>query len=409
MSKKGKNPGRRLSGIVMTFYLLAFLLLAVRDQDRLGYILCVAVPAMIFLGTHLLPHIFPADDLLLSLANFLCALGILMLYDTNPALALHQTIAYGVGLGCMIFCIYMVRAIQSWRGIVAVMLPLSLLLLALPLLMGRELNGARSWVALGSISFQPSEIVKLMLVLILSWFMSRGKNLPWLLYALLCLGLLMLQKDLGTALIYYGMALMLYWISSGSWFLTLLGLAGGAGTAVLGYQMFAHVRRRVAIWIDPWSDYVNAGYQIVQGLMAIASGGLFGVGLGLGSPTSIPVYSSDFIFAVICEQFGLIFGICVLLIYVALIWRGAGIAMKARRRFHALLAMGSVILLALQTFIIIGGVLKLIPLTGVTMPFVSYGGTSLISSMCLIGFVQGVASLNEDDLDEDTHLAMLAR
>ena len=177
----------------------------------------------------------------------------------------------------------------------------------------------------------------------------------------------------------------------------------------MGYRMFAHVRRRVAIWLNPWTDFENAGYQIVQGLMAIASGGLFGVGLGLGSPTSIPVYSSDFIFAVICEQFGLVFGLCVLLIYAAVILRGTMIAMSARRSFHGLLAMSCVIMLGLQTFIIIGGVLKLIPLTGVTMPFVSYGGTSLISSMCLTGFIQGVESLNEDDLEEDTRLAMLAR
>ena len=143
--------------------------------------------------------------------------------------------------------------------------------------------------------------------------------------------------------------------------------------------------------------------------MAIASGGLFGVGLGLGSPTSIPVYESDFIFAVLCEQFGLIFGLCVLLMMVALVLRGAMIAMAARRSFHGLLAMGASVLLGIQTFVIIGGVLKLIPLTGVTLPFVSYGGTSLISSMCLVGFIQGVESLNEDDLQEEARLARLQK
>jgi len=163
----------------------------------------------------------------------------------------------------------------------------------------------------------------------------------------------------------------------------------------------------VAIWQNPWSDYDNAGYQIVQSLMAIASGGMFGMGLGLGYPTTIPVYHTDFIFAVICEQFGLIFGLCVLLMYVAIIWRGATTAMAARTSFHGLLAMGATLMIGLQTFVIIGGVIKLIPLTGVTMPFVSYGGTSLVSSMCLVGLLQGVASLNEDDLDEDTRLAML--
>ena len=235
--------------------------------------------------------------------------------------------------------------------------------------------------------------------------MSRRLIIPWLLYILCCLGLLMLQKDLGTALLYYCVALLLYWVSSGNTFFSLLGIAGGCSAAIYGYRQFAHVRRRVAIWLNPWADYDNAGYQLVQGLMAIASGGLFGVGLGLGSPTSIPIYESDFIFAVLCEQFGLIFGLCVLLMYVALILRGVFIAMQARRSFHGLLAMSSSALLGIQTFVIIGGVLKLIPLTGVTLPFVSYGGTSLVSSMCLIGFIQGVESLNEDNLQEDIHLA----
>ncbi|HCE14932.1 MAG TPA: hypothetical protein DEQ37_07075 [Clostridiales bacterium] len=187
--------------------------------------------------------------------------------------------------------------------------------------------------------------------------------------------------------------------------LMLCGIGGGVGAALLGYQKFAHVKKRVAIWLDPWSDYDNAGYQLIQSLMAIASGGVLGVGLGLGSPTTIPVYHTDFIFSVICEQFGMLFGSCVLLMYVAIIWRGTSIAMAARTRFHGLLAMGCTAMIGLQTFIIIGGVIKLIPLTGVTMPFVSYGGTSLVACLCLIGLIQGVSSVNEDDLARDADLA----
>ena len=408
MSKKhNRTPGRRLVAVVMLFYFLAFLLLAVRKSSREGYILSIAVPLMIFLGTNLLPHMFKADRLLLSLSNFLCALGVLILYDTNPAYAYQQAVSYGIGLLSMVICILLVRSVFSWRLLVWPLILISLLLLALPVLWGKETNGAKNWIALGPVSFQPSEVVKLSLVITLAWFMSRRKMIPWLLFSVFCLIMLMLQKDLGTALLYYMTALMLYWASDGSMIFTGIGLLGGCAAAVYGYNQFSHVRRRVAIWLNPWADFESAGYQLVQGLMAIASGGLFGVGLGLGMPTAIPVYESDFIFAVICEQFGLIFGICVILMYVALIWRGVSVAMSARRSFHSLLAMGSTVLLGFQTFVIIGGVLKLIPLTGVTMPFVSYGGTSLISSLCLIGFIQGVGSMNESDLEEDTHLAML--
>lgn len=402
-----RDPARRLARTVMLFFFCAFFLLFLKDYAWQAAALALGVPAVIWLGTHFLPRLFPTDKLLLSLTNFLCALGVLVLYATNPAYAYQQAMYYGVGLFAMVLCIYLVRLIKHWRIPVLILMPLSLVLLALPLVIGKETNGAKNWFYVGSLSVQPSEIVKLSLLLILSYFMGRRKLLPWLFFAVGCLGLLMLQKDLGTALMYYGVTLMLFFASTGNLPLTGLGLAGGAGAAVLGYKLFAHVKRRVAIWQNPWSDYDNAGYQLVQSLMAIASGGLFGVGLGLGYPRTIPVYHTDFIFAVICEQFGVLFGLCVLLVYVALIWRGATIAMAARTSFHGLLAMGATLLLGLQTFVIIGGVIKLIPLTGVTMPFVSYGGTSLVSSMCLVGLVQGVASLNEDDLDEDTRLAML--
>ena len=402
-----RDLGRPLSRVVKLFFFTAFLLLFLRDFAWQGLLLAVAVPFMISITTDWLPRLFPCDKLLLSLTNFLCALGVLVLYDTNPIYAYHQAMYYGVGLGAMVVCIYLVRLIRRWDGLIWLMLPVSLALLALPLRIGQETYGAKNWFYLGSISVQPSEIVKLSLLIIIAHFMSRRKMLPWLFFSVSCLGLLMLQKDLGTALLYYGATLLTYFAASGNLGMTALGLGGGAGAAVMGYRMFAHVKRRVAIWLNPFADYDNAGYQIVQSLMAIASGGLMGLGLGLGSPRTIPVYHTDFIFAVICEQFGLLFGLCVLLMYVALIWRGATTAMAARSSFHGLLAMGCTVMLGLQTFVIIGGVIKLIPLTGVTMPFVSYGGTSLVSSLCLIGLLQGVDSLNEDDLAEDTRLALL--
>ncbi len=400
-----KDLGKPLSRAVTVFFFSAFLLLFLRDYQWEALGLAIAVPMLNVLTTGLLPRLFPSDKLLLSLTNFLCALGVLVLYDTNPTYAYAQATYYFIGLIAMVVCIYFVRLIRSFRFLIWPMMAAALALLVLPLLIGKETWGAKNWFYVGSVSVQPSEIVKLVLVITLARFMADRRMLPWLAFSVGCLGVLMLQKDLGTALLYFFTTLLMFYASTGNLALTGIGLAGGAGAAVAGYHLFAHVKRRVAIWLNPWSDYDNAGYQIIHSLMAIASGGLFGVGLGLGSPTTIPVYHTDFIFAVICEQFGLIFGCCVLLMYVALIWRGAAIAMAARSSFHGLLAMGITALLGLQTFVIIGGVFKLIPLTGVTMPFVSYGGTSLISCLCLAGLLQGVASLNEDNLREDMNLA----
>ncbi len=404
---KARRAGRELVWAVMLFYFSAFLLLALRDYSAQGFLLAVAVPAMIWLGSNLLPRLFPADRLLLSLTNFLCAMGVLVLYDVNPSYAYRQVVFYGLGIAAMAACVWVVRLSGSGRRLSRMLIPVSLVLLALPLLFGEVNHGAKNWINLAGVSFQPSEAVKIFLLIVLACFMSRRRFWIWFPFAVICLGLLMLQMDMGTALLYYGVTLLMYFASCGSFAVLGAGLAGGVGAAYLGYRMFSHVRRRVAVWRNPWAVYEDAGYQVAQGLMAIASGGLLGVGLGLGTPTVIPEYHNDYIFAVICEQFGLIFAVCVMAMYVALIWRGATVAMAARTGFHGLLAMGATLMLGLQTFVIIGGVIKLIPLTGVTLPFVSSGGTSLMSSMCLIGLIQGVSSLNEDDLREDARLAYL--
>ncbi len=409
MKGRKRDPAWMLISVVMLFFFSAFLLISFQKEqvNWQGLLLSVAVPAMIFIGSMVLPKLFPADKLLLSLTNFLCALGVLLLYRINPQYGLDQAIHYGVGLACMLITILVVHRVHSWRWLAFAAIFVSLGALALPIVMGTTINGAKSWIKIAGQSLQPSELTKLSYLVVLAYYMSRRRMLPWLFLAVGSLGILMLQQDLGTALMYYSSALFLFYASTSNLPLTLLGLGGGAGAAVTGYMMFDRVKRRVAAWKNPWGDYQNSGFQIVQSLIAIASGGLFGVGLGLGSPRDIPEYTSDFIFAVLCEQFGVLFGLCVLLIYVVLILRGVSIATASRESFHALLAMGCVVMLGVQTFVIIGGVIKLIPLTGVTMPFVSEGGTSLVSCLCLIGMLQGVASRNEDLLKEDTRLAHL--
>ena len=405
-----RHPDRRLVSAMMLFFFSAFLLIALKGELRWqGFALAVAVPALIYIATMWLPRFFPADKLLLAIANFLCALGVLILYttdlDAGTSRGLQQAIYYSFGIVAMLFCILLVRYVRHWKFFIKIVMLGAAALIALPLAIGTEQNGATNWIRVAGTSLQPSEVVKIALLLVLSYYMSRRQFWVWLLFALFCLGILMLQKDLGTALIYYTTTLFLFYASTGNLPLTGIGVLGAGGAAVLGYKMFKHVKVRVAIWQNPWLTADTTGYQIVQILMAIATGGLFGVGLGLGSPRVIPVYYTDCIFAVICEQFGIIFGILVLVMYVILILRGTSIATSARHSFHGLLAMGATVMLGIQTFVIIGGVLKLIPLTGVTMPFVSYGGTSLVSCMGLIGLLQGVASVNQDDLEYDYEIS----
>jgi len=405
--RRKKDPARALMGPIMLFYFLAFFLLGMKGGNWESFLLSFAVPAMIYIGTFGISRLFPADKLLLSLTNFLCALGVLILYRFSPQRGLTQAVNYGVGVGCMILCAYVVRYMPGWKWSTVLMMGGSLLLLLLPLAIGTEKNGAQSWITVGSTSVQPSEIVKLALMLCLAYLLSQRRVVLSVGFAGACLLILMLQKDLGTALLYYGVTLVLLYASTGSLSLVGVGIAGGAGAAILGYQMFAHVKRRVAIWLDPWADVRNAGYQIVQGLIAMVNGGTWGVGLGLGNASVIPEYYNDFIFMTILNEFGVIFGLIVLCMFLFIIIRGIMIANRSRTVFHALLATACSALLALQTFVIIGGNIKLIPLTGVTLPFISYGGTSLVSSLCIIGFLQGIASRNEAGVHADRALASL--
>jgi len=403
---RGKDPARALLSAVMLFFFLAFFLLGIKDGSWQSFSLSVIVPAIIFVGTVGVTRLFPSDKLLFSLTNFLCALGVLVLYRLKPELGFEQAVNYGIGVGCMILCILLVRYMPNWKLPTILMMGGGLLLLALPLLIGKEKNGAKSWISIGGMSMQPSEMVKLALMLSIAYLLSRRKVVLTILFAGACLGILMLQKDLGTALLYYGVTIVLLYTATGSKTLVAAGMAGGAGAALMGYQMFAHVKNRVKIWIDPWAFRDAEGYQIVQSLIAMVNGGIWGVGLGLGNASVIPEYYNDMIFSVILHEFGLIFGLIVLCMYAFIIIRGIMIARRSRTVFHALLATACSALIALQTFVIIGGNIKLIPLTGVTLPFISHGGTSLVSSLCIIGLLQGVASRNAAGVDEDRALAM---
>lgn len=416
MKRKNKrarsDPGRAMLLAVMAFFFLGFFQLALKDGSWQCFLLSALVPAIVFIGTTVISRLFPSDKLLLALTNFLCALGVLMLYRISPSRGMAQALNYGVGVVCMILSALLVRYMPKTRALTILMMLGSLAFLVLPILFGNETNGAKNWITIGGYSAQPSEIVKLALLWCLAYLLSQRRFVLSILYAGACLLLLMLQKDLGTALLYYALCLTLLYASTGSLILVGAGLAGGAGAAVMGYQMFAHVKARLAIWQDPWQYTQGAGLQIVRSFVAIANGGLWGVGLGLGNAGNssraggIPEAYNDFIYPVILHEFGTIFGLIVLTMYLLIVARAVMIARRSRTVFYGLMAIGCAALIAVQTFVIIGGNVKLIPLTGVTLPFISYGGTSMVSSLCVIGFLQGIASRNAAGIDEDRALAM---
>ena len=405
----GKGPAARSSGGILTvlcvFSFLAFLLLFLKTGSLAAAGMAVGVPCVMTLVYRVMGRLFYADRVLLALTEFLCCLGLILLFRFDEERGLSQGLNFLIGTACMAVSILFVRHAKRWFMYAPAMMIGGLALLALPLLFGQEINGAKGWLRLGGYSFQPSEAVKLIHLCVTAYLLSKRKLIAAGLFSGGCLLLLMLQKDLGTALLYFGVTLVMMYVSTGSLALGAIGLAAGGGAAVFGYTQFAHVKRRVAIWLDPWADPAGAGYQIVQSLIAMANGGLFGVGLGLGNASVIPYYYNDFIFSVLLNEFGCLFGLAALGLYLLIVIRAMMIAGRTDTVFDALLAVGCGAQLGLQTFVIVAGNIKLIPLTGVTLPLISYGGTSLLSSMCVIGLLQGVAARVESGRARDRRLA----
>ncbi|MDR3085599.1 MAG: FtsW/RodA/SpoVE family cell cycle protein [Christensenellaceae bacterium] len=384
---------------LLTFY---------KGFSPLSAALAAAMPLLLVLQSRLsrrfLPHM---DQSLLLIGHFLCALGLILLVRLSPERAQKQALFYLGGAALSFVATVLVAKLKSLAFLRWPAILLSLGLLGATLVLGTEKFGAKNWLGVEGFSFQPSEFVKIALILVLSLALSQRRSLPSLLPAGLfagsCLLLIVLQKDLGAVLICFCICLFLYYAATGNLGVSLGALLLAGLGALLLYFLFDHVQVRVAMWRNPWRSAEGKGYQIVQALVAIASGGMTGSGLGLGSPRVIPLYDTDFIFAAICEEFGMGIALMALFLYILLFLRASFIASRCQSGFDALVCMGALASLSSQTFLIIGGVIKMIPLTGVTLPFVSYGGSSILSCMILLGVLQGV-SVRAGRREEEAYL-----
>ena len=279
-----------------------------------------------------------------------------------------------------------------------------LLLLVVVCLVGSTSFGAQLSNNIGGFAFQPSEFVKLSFVFFVATMFYRStdfKNVAVTTAAAAAHVLvLVLSKDLGSALIFFVTYLLMLFAATSNWLYLGAGAGSGAAAAVLAYRLFSHVQVRVEAWQNPWKDIAGRGYQITQALFAIGTGGWFGMGLYEGMPTRIPVVEKDFIFAAISEEMGGITALCVLLICLGCFLQMMLIATKMQAAFYRLIAFGLGVEYIVQVFLTIGGVIKFIPSTGVTLPFVSYGGSSVFSTFLLFGVIQGLYILKRNEEEE---------
>ena len=367
-----------------------------------------------------LPH---SDQVILAVAAMLTVIGLVAMqrFSWEPALGAvgralpgRQTAWALLGLGVAGAAALTPRLLGALKHYRYLWLLGALLLVAATLLVGEDVTGtgARLWIGVGPWRFQSSELLKVLMVAFLASYLDERRELlaaaathvgplrlppvPYLLPMLLVWGLslalLVLQEDLGAAVLFFGVFLaMLYMATARSGYVW-LGLVLFAVGAIAAYAVFPHVQARVANWLNPWPQAHGPGYQAVQALLAVAAGGVFGVGLGYGHPGYIPAVHTDVVFAALGEEMGLAGLLAILALYLVLVARGLHIALRVADGFQALLAAGLSIAVGLQTLLIIGGTLRVIPLTGITLPFVSYGGSSLVTNYLIIGLLLHVST-----------------
>lgn len=373
----------------------------------------LAVPLGLFVAfaaAHIGVRLFApgADPALLPIVFALSGIGITFVTRLEPSASMGQIVYLFLGVALMVGTLAVVKNLEVVKRYKYVLGAAGIALLVLPMLIGTEIYGSKLWIKIGSFQFQPGEFAKVFIVLFLAGYLAEnrellsisnrtvlGVKLPRLrlLYPLfivwgVCLLVVAFERDLGSALLFYTIFLIMLYVATGRVSYVLIGLVLLAVGAFGMYQIMGHVQVRVAIWLDPFKDAQNLGFQIVQALYSLADGGLLGVGIGKGlGGDTIPVVASDMIFAAIGEEMGLLGGAAVLLLFMLFAVRGLTTAARAKSDLAAFSAAGLTAAISFQAFTIVGGVTKLIPLTGVTLPFMSQGGSSLLASFVIVALL----------------------
>lgn len=389
---------KKLLRYVYLLCIVCFVNLALVKQplDKGALIIAAIVIILIAYSHFIIRRFYPdGDKYIFVLASALSVIGLAVIYRIDQKLAVKQVMWFALGVAGFIIIVVMLPDLKRFAKYKYLYLVLTIIFMGASLLIGTEELGAKNWIKIGGFSLQPSEFGKLFLVAYLATALKDYKNRKNLIepaiVVMACLGFMMLQKDLGTALIVFALSVTILYIATSKFKYVLVCLVLFVIGGYLSYKLFGHVRVRFMIWKNPWAYANGDGYQIVQSLIAISWGGLFGRGIGFDYPQYIPVNVSDFIFTVICEELGIILGLGLIIIYFLLFYRCMRAAVLVEDNFSRLVAVGYSAIIASQALVILGGVINLIPLTGITLPLISYGGTSMLITFFSLGILQKIS------------------
>jgi cell division protein FtsW (lipid II flippase) len=415
-----RNVELRLGLFAVVITIFGYSLVQLADKPNLPPELWLFLAAMIalYVIAHLaVREVAPqADPVLLPLAALLNGIGFVTIARLDRDLAQVQAGWTAAGVAAFVITLVVVRRVRTLERYRYTFLFLGIVAVILPLLpgIGKTINGARLWVGFGPINFQPGEAAKVLLVIFFAAYLVDKRELlasgsrrigrmlipdpkhlgPLLLAWAVSILIMVQQKDLGSALLFFAVfASMLYVATERAAYL-IIGLFLFLGGAGIAYQLFGHVQDRVSTWIDPWSVSQGKGFQIVQSMFAFGTGGFAGTGLGLGNPQQIPNAATDFVFSAIGEELGLLGTVAVLVTILLFVGSGFRIAVQSERPFSKLFAAGLTTIIGVQSFVIIGGVTRVIPLTGITLPFISYGGSSLVANFVILALLLRISDDN---------------
>ncbi len=417
--------------LLVNFLGFGILFLSDARPDKVAAYYALALLGIILISYIVIVFFSRGDEYLFLIVSMLLSVGIIMLFRLDTAQAVRQITWFYVGMAgfCLVYGVY--RLVPFWHRLLPLYTLVAFLLFVATLLFGTYSGGAKNWL----FGFQPSEPIKILYILglsalftapydtshektlaffekrlqflkkpvrfVLAHFSSPAKR-PLLImaYAYMHLGFLVLQREWGSAVLYFAIYFVMQFVFGVKYRYLFLNLFLAAGGGLLGYRFLSHIRERVAIWQDPFADKSGLGYQIVQSLYAMAAGGFAGAGIGQGFPEFVPVVKSDFIFAAIYEELGMLGAVAVVFLFFLLVYRGIKISLMVRTPFHKAVTLGISLMFGFQALIIIGGVTKMIPLTGITLPFMSAGGSSLATSFASLAILQAISAKTEDLSDD---------